>query len=453
MHSDDTSASPPQPDSTPGRSIPVRSKPALKQGDLLPHIRVRPPGPRARDLLAKLEATEAPLLAGLPDDDFADSLAPWAAARGANVADVDGNVYIDWTSGFGVAFTGHAPSEVVEAFTDQASTLLHGLGDVTGHHLRAELARQLSEIAPVEDGRVYWAISGSDAVDLALKAAFLATGRAGVLAFEPCYHGLGLGALGATSRPEFRRPFEPLLRKDRFNHLPYGAPRTELRRALRAEPRPGAVIFEPIVGREGVRTPPEGWVRALAEEARDAGVLVVADEILTGGGRTGDWFAVDLDGVRPDLLCCGKVLSGGTPLAFVLGRNEIFASFANGHEAMHTSTFLAHPPACAAALANLKRIRQLGLLDRAKDLGEQLCDWAQAELPPSVKLCGRGALQGLRFPNAVAAEAFTRRVVRRGFLVLSNKSCVQLMPPVTLSQEQLRASLEAFAEVARVDSD
>lgn len=417
---------------------------ALGRGDRLPSMRLAPPGPRATRLTRHLGKIEAPLIGGGTGK---DAIAPLAAARGANLLDVDGNRYVDWCAGFGVAFSGHRPPEVVRAFRRQADELMHGLADAAAHPLRLKLARRLLRVAPVPQARVYWAISGSDAVDLALKVALLHTGRAGVIAFEPAYHGLGLGALAATSRPEFRRPFERMLGRERIVRLPYAASARQLQLALDRH-RPGAVLFEPVAGREGICAPPDGWVGDLARVATRHGALVVADEVLTGGGRTGRWFAVEHDGVEPDLVCCGKAISGGAPLAAVVGRAEVLAALDHEGEALHTSTFLAHPPACAAALANLGRIVRLRLLDRASSLGGEIEAWA-GDLGSLVKASGRGALYGLRLASPAAARTFARRARMAGFLVLSSGQTVQLTPPATLTAAQLRASLAAFERILR----
>ncbi|MEO6193979.1 MAG: aminotransferase class III-fold pyridoxal phosphate-dependent enzyme, partial [Thermoanaerobaculia bacterium] len=155
-------------------------------GDLPPEIVVPPPGPRSRELSAALGRFEAPGINTLVGGEPAIL---WEEARGANVRDVDGNLYIDLTSGFGVAAVGHRHPRVVAAVREQAGRLLHALGDVMAHPLRVELARRLAEIAPVDEPRVFFAISGAEAVEIALKTALGATGRPGILAFEPSYHG------------------------------------------------------------------------------------------------------------------------------------------------------------------------------------------------------------------------------------------------------------------------
>jgi len=181
----------------------VRSQ-GLESGSLLPEILTPPPGPRARVMAGRLEASEAPgintLVAGA-------TAMLWDEALGSNVVDVDGNRYIDLTAGFGVAAVGHRHPAVVTAVREQAEQLVHGLGDVYAHPARLELAERLCSLAPLADPRVYFAVSGADAVEIALKTGRLHSGRPGVLAFEPAYHGTTLGALAATARPPAgRRP-------------------------------------------------------------------------------------------------------------------------------------------------------------------------------------------------------------------------------------------------------
>jgi 4-aminobutyrate aminotransferase/(S)-3-amino-2-methylpropionate transaminase len=261
----------------------------------------------------------------------------WAEALGANVLDVDGNRYLDLTSGFGVALVGHRHPAVVAAVRRQAGRLIHGLGDAQGHPLRIELAAELARIAPVPEARVGFAISGADAVELAVKTALLATKRNRILVFEPSYHGLTLGALALSSRPLFRAGFESHLH-GHVKRLAYGcAPELLASEIDRGEF--AAVVVEPVVGREGIVLPPPGWLPELSSQCRRSGTLMVADEILTGGGRTGHWFAVNHEGVKPDLVCCGKALGGGLPIAAVIGRRAVMATWDAPGEARHTATF------------------------------------------------------------------------------------------------------------------
>lgn len=417
----------------------------LDRGDLLPEIVVPPPGPESRRLSAALARHEAPGINTLGPRD--EPTIVWAEACGSNVVDVDGNRYVDLTSGFGVAILGHRPPEVVSAVARQAGQLLHGLGDVAAHPARIELARRLAALAPVDDPVTQLAISGADAIELALKVALAATGRPGILAFEPSYHGVTLGALAASSRAEFRAPFAAHL-SPHVVRLPYAAPIERLREAL-AGGTIGAVVVEPLVGREGVLVPPTGWLAALAREARAHGAFVVADEIFTGFFRTGARFAVELEGVRPDLLALGKALGGGMPLAALVGRRALFEPLRTGGEALHTATFVAHPLACAAALAALDRFGQPGFARRVDELGRRLAA-GLGELCRSagLELCGRGLVWGIVLKDAPGAQLAAHRARAEGVLLLAGGAdhrVLQIAPAATLTDGQLAAAIEIVA--------
>ncbi|MEO7794457.1 MAG: aminotransferase class III-fold pyridoxal phosphate-dependent enzyme, partial [Thermoanaerobaculia bacterium] len=263
-------------------------EPGLAAGDLLPEIRTALPGPKSTELARDLALYEAPGINTLGPGD-APSLV-WRAARGANVLDLDGNRFLDFTSGFGAAAIGHRHPRVVAALVRQSSELLHGLGDVAAHPSRIELAGRLCALAPVDDPRVHFAVSGADAVEIAWKTALLSTGRRRLIAFDPGYHGLTLGALAATSRPEFRAPFAAQL-SPHVDRLPFGCPLERIAELLvpRGETASdvAALLVEPIVGREGVLVPPAGWLAGVARLCHEAGVVFILDEILTGFARTG----------------------------------------------------------------------------------------------------------------------------------------------------------------------
>jgi 4-aminobutyrate aminotransferase-like enzyme len=421
----------------------------LARGDLLPKILTPPPGPRAQQLSRSLARWEAPgvntLLAGAPN-------VLWQEAKGANVLDVDGNRFLDLTSGFGVAAVGHRHPRVVAAVRRQSGRLLHGLGDVQAHPLRVRLADRLRRRAPVDDAQVYFAISGADAVEVAIKTALLATGRPGIIAFDPAYHGVTLGALHVTSRQEFRRPFAQHLHSH-VHRLPYSCRLAAVEETLRGGHDIGAVILEPIVGREGVITPPEGWLEGVADLCLAHGSLLVADEVLTGFGRTGHWFAVDAERVRPDLLCCGKALGGGMPIAAVVGRREVLAAWEPSGEALHTATFLAHPPACAAALEVLQILADKKLPRRAARLGseieQRLLAWP-GEFSAVTEVRGRGLLWGIELASRDTASAVSRAALGRGLLLLAGGArgrVLQLLPPLTISGRQLEFALELLEEL------
>jgi 4-aminobutyrate aminotransferase/(S)-3-amino-2-methylpropionate transaminase len=417
--------------------------PALRRGDLLPRLVGGGSDAEARRLRRAAARFETPGLA--PP---AGALM-WAAARGANVLDVDGNRFLDFTSGFGAAAVGHRHPRVVAAIRRQAGRLIHGLGDAHGHPGRVALAAALAARSPLPEPRVAFAVSGADAVELALKTALLATGRGTIIAFAPAYHGLTLGALNLASRRHFRRHFTAHLHS-RVRRLAYGCAAADLAAALAGD-AVAAVVVEPVVGREGVLLPPAGWLAELATLCRRHGTLLIADEILTGCGRTGRWFAVQHDAVVPDLVCCGKALGGGMPVAAVIGRSAVMAAWDAPGEARHTATFVAQPLACAAALATLDVLTGERLPARAAALGRRIAD-ALADWPGRFtavrEVRGRGALWGIEWRSAAAANAFVDRARSRGVLLLAGGAdgrVAQLLPPLVITDRQLDHGLAVLA--------
>jgi 4-aminobutyrate aminotransferase-like enzyme len=410
-----------------------------------------PPGPRSRELSRRIAAVEAPGINTLPSNPGAVSLF-WQEAEGAQVRDVDGNLYIDLTSGFGVAAVGHRHPRVVEAIREQAGRLLHGLGDVHGHPLRVELAEKLVRLAPVDDPQVFFSISGSEAVEIAVKTALAATGRPDVLAFEPSYHGMTMGALAVTSRPEFQEPFAAHLH-GHVQRLPFACDPGQVEAILRSG-QIGAVVVEPIVGREGILIPPAGWLAEVSRSCHRHGTLLIADEVFTGFGRTGRWFAVEHDGVRPDILCCGKALGGGMPIAAVLARRELFRVWETEKEALHTATFVANPVACAAALAALSVIEEEDLPARAAKMGEwvrqRLASWPE-RFPQVAAVRGRGLVWGVEIRNDEAARTWTSKALAHGVILLAGGpegKVAQLVPPLTIPEELLETALNLLEETA-----
>lgn len=433
----------------------------MTPGSPLPRIPVPPPGPASRELAARLAVVESRNVTYRA----ADFPVFWRRAEGATVEDVDGNVFLDLTAAFGVSLAGHGHPAVVEAIRTQATVLVHGMGDVHPPIGKVELLERLSALAPWKEARSALASSGSEAVEIALKTALLATGRSAIVAFEGAYHGLTVGALAVTSREDFRAPFaERLFPTVRFvpfpDHVSHGdsaGPRSleALDRALselasKGTPA-GCVILEPIQGRAGVRVPPTGFLAEVAGQTRRAGALLVLDEVLTGLGRTGDLFAFEHDGTAPDLLCLGKGLGGGLPLSACVGPREVMDAWpASKGEALHTSTFLGHPLACAAALALLDVIRTERLVERARDEGAWLLDHLEQTLGgiPGVRdVRGRGLLVGIELDWAGAGVAAATRALRAGLLVLAageRSHVVELAPPLTIDRGQLEWASDAL---------
>lgn len=412
----------------------------------------------------------------------------WQRARGCHVWDAEGRRYLDLTAAFGVAAAGHANARVVRAGQRQMAMLLHAMGDVHPHALKAELARKLSEITfgrwggmtgsgsrnaghrPAGDasrGKVILASSGFEAVEAALKTALLATGRPRVLAFEGAYHGLGYGALNATHRDHFRSPFRRQLREfARFAPFPEpdtGLDRlaTGIRRRL-ADGRVGAVLVEPVQARGGIRVPPAGFLTVLRRLCDEHGALLILDEIYTGFGRTGRWFACEHDGVVPDLICLGKALAGGFPISACVGRAELMdrAWPESDGEAIHTSTFLGHPVGCAMALAQIQEIDRLDLVGRSARLGavllQELGALAASPAPGRRRVRGLGLMAGIELcrsggaPATAEALRAVQAMLGRGFILLPEGAAgnvIGFTPPLTLPARELRRTVAALGKV------
>jgi acetylornithine/succinyldiaminopimelate/putrescine aminotransferase len=431
--------------------VTAAAAPRLLRGDLLPRVVVSPPGPRSRALSRRLARLEAP---GVNTVSEGPALL-WEEARGANVVDVDGNRYVDLTSGFGVALVGHRHPAVVAAVRRQSARLVHGLGDVHAHPARVELAAALVARAPMPDAAVYFAVSGSDAVEVGLKTALLATGRPGILAFTGGYHGLTLGPLAASGRPDFRTPFAAHLHPHAV-HLPYGCAASALARALRSRRRDGGigcVLVEPVQGRAGVILPPRGWLAELAALTRQAGALLLLDEVLTGGGRTGPFFAGEEPGVEPDLVCVGKALAGGLPFAALLARRAVLAAWPARGEALHTATFVAHPLACAAALATLRVLASAEYQRQAARLAAALADGLGSlrDARDVRAVRGRGLLWALEVATPGGGASWARRAERAGVLALpagADGRVLEVLPPAVTTVRQLDAAVAALRRSA-----
>ncbi len=394
----------------------------------------------------------------------------WERARGVYVWDAEGKKYLDLTAAFGVAAAGHANPRVVKAGRQQMSRLLHAMGDVHPHALKAELARELSKITferwtrhKSQAGKTIYCNSGFEAVEAALKTAHLATGKPDIIAFTGAYHGVGYGALNATHRDHFRGPFRAQLRQfGRFVSFPTTSEQLEttvksIRKLLKTG-TVGAILVEPIQVRGGINIPAPEFLPALRELCDDHGVLLILDEIYTGFGRTGKWFACEHWHTIPDLICLGKALTGGFPLSACVGRADVMDRAwppATG-EAIHTSTFLGHPVGCAMALAQIAEIRGHKLAERSAAHGKLLLDLLHADIsdvPEVFSIRGLGLLAGIELrqngsPATKPALLAIKAMLRRGFILLpegEHSNVISFTPPLTISAAQLCSALEALA--------
>jgi acetylornithine/succinyldiaminopimelate/putrescine aminotransferase len=373
----------------------------------------------------------------------------WERASGMFVWDSKGKKYLDLTAAFGVAAAGHANAKVVRAGQAQMKKLLHAMGDVHPHPLKGELVRKLSEITFERwtsgrvTGRTILGNSGFEAVEAAFKTAILATNRSGVITFEGGYHGLGYGALNATHRRYFRKPFESQL-----GNFGKAAPWPDVEAVGKVAGLGGygAVLVEPIQARGGIRVPPRDFLPKLRKVCDEFEMLLILDEIYTGFGRTGEMFACEHSRTIPDLICLGKALTGGFPLSACVGRADIMdLAWPPSHgEALHTSTFLGHPVGCAMALAQISEVKKLVRV--AAERGEFLYRVLDAE---GLRPHGMGLMFGVDVEDARVAMGAIKRLLKRGFIFLpegDESNVIGFTPPLIISEKQIRDSVQALVE-------
>ena len=357
-----------------------------------------------------------------------------AAGSGATVTDVDGREYTDLLGGISTTILGHAHPKVVEAITAQARTLGH-VSNLAMHEPGLALAERLLELAG-RPGRVFFCNSGAEANEAAFKISRL-TGRREVITAEGSFHGRTMGALALTGQPGKGDAFAPLPGGVRY--VPYGDS-SALSGAITE--RTAMVLLEPMLGEGGVQPAPPGYLAAAASAAADAGALFAVDEVQTGTGRTGHWFAHQADGLQPDLITLAKALGGGLPIGATLAFGEAADLMTAGS---HGSTFGGNPIAAAAALAVLDTIRDEGLLERAKELEHRFTAGIEALGHPGISgVRGRGALLGvvLTAPVAARVEAALRSA---GFLTNAVAGDVlRLAPPLVLTDAQVDAFVAAL---------
>ncbi len=474
---------------------------------------------RIKPTLELLRAYESPNITYMDPDGSWPIV--WRRAKGVRVWDTSGRKYLDLTAAFGVAAAGHANPAVVRAGQRQMAKLLHAMGDVHPHELKARLARELSRLTfgrwsgieaaskrergkrrvtnagpqfssgHPQRGKTIFCNSGFEAVEAALKTALLATGKRGVIAFEGAYHGLGYGALNTTHREHFRSPF--LTQLGQFGHfVPFPSveegsaltkPTAEagkentgkqmrtvesaLRRLFRRK-EIGAILVEPVQVRGGINIPAPGLLRLLREMCDEYGALLILDEIYTGFGRTGKWFACEHWGVTPDIICLGKALTGGFPLSACVGRAEVMdgAWPPSSGEAIHTSTFLGHPVGCAMALAQIGEIGRHKLVSRSAGSGQFLLKALKETGTDRRERVGRGGRDELRClarglgllagvelrredgtPATEESLGIIKDLLRQAFIVLpegEHANVISFTPPLTISESDLRRAVDAL---------
>jgi acetylornithine/N-succinyldiaminopimelate aminotransferase len=369
---------------------------------------------------------------------------PFVAARGlgAKLWDTDGKEYLDFSTGIGVNALGHAHPEVARAIARQAEKLCH-TSNTFYHETYIQMCERLSQLS--FGGKVFLANSGTEAVEGAMKTArrfFFERheARSGFVATHNSFHGRTYGALTLTGQPTLQQGFGPLLPD--VAHVPFG----DLDAMLKAVgPGTAAVIVEPIQGNGGILVAPPGYLQGLRDITREKGALLVFDEVQTGVGRTGGWFAYQHDGVVPDIMTSAKAIGGGLPLGAFM-TNDMVAAALKPYS--HASTFGGNPVACAAGLATLDVIARDKLLGHTLEMGE-LARRVFGELakkrPILQEVRGRGLMLGLALDRP--AKPLQKACLARGLLVTTAGSTVlRLLPPLIVTSAEMERAAAIISD-------
>ncbi len=419
---------------------------------MLPPLRVTPGlGPESRSWLIRQRRVFAPMGPRSPAGSAPFGVV-FTEGYGCNLWDADNNRYVDLAGGFGSLLLGHSHPYVLRALDIQGSKLLQAMGDLYASDARIGFSTQLAELYPERDALVMLGQSGADVVSAAQKTALLATGKPGIVAFDGAYHGLSYGPLAACGlRPSYRQPFAEQL-NPHIRFLPFPTDTTESIQALRrvvSEQPIGAILYEPIQGRGGVHPLPSGWQEQMLDIAKAAGVVTIADEIWTGLGRTGAWFA-SFGGAGPtlvpDLVCLGKGLGGGLPISALVGRRQIMQHWSQAQEVVHTSTFAGAPLACATAVATLDVIRRFDLVGRSNEVGSRYRAALVAALHDlQVEVRGAGMMIGIDLGERPgAASRIMAQLLNEGYVVSTggtSREVIVLTPPLVIEEQVLLGSV------------
>ena len=415
-----------------------------------PLIQTPLPGPKAAELITRDERAMSP--------SFTRAY-PFVmdSGEGCWVTDVDGNRFLDFTAGIAVATTGHSHPKVVAAIEEQAKKFIHMSGTDFYYKVEIELAERLeSAVIPGTPAKVFFTNSGAEAIEGAMKLARYNSGRPSYIAFIGGFHGRTFGALSLTaSKVSQRRRFAPLLSS--VFHAPYPSESTgvttdesigrieELFATVAPAESVAAVFVEPIQGEGGYLIPPDDFLPRLRELTKQHGILLVADEVQSGMGRTGKLLAVEHWDVEPDIVCLAKGIASGLPLGAFIARAEQM-SWPPGS---HGSTFGGNPLACAAGLATLDLLED-GLMDNAAAVGNHMLDGLR-EIASTHKhitdVRGLGLMVALEFKHADQAAALVQHAFKRGLLLLTAGSkSVRICPPLVLDSDEAATGLEIISE-------
>jgi len=419
----------------------LAERPAVRS---VPDVHMPLPGPLARQHVAfDHEFTSPSLPRAYP-------LVP-VRGSGAAVEDIDGNLFLDFTAGIAVSATGYGHPRITAAIERQVRDLVHFSASDFYLPVYAKLAAELDEIAPMDGPtRSFIGNSGTEAVEAAIKLARFATRRQYIVAFVGGFHGRSYGSVSLTaSKSKYHAGFGPLL--PGVLHVPFGsAGLDELEQRVFKRLIPAneiaAIVVEPIQGEGGYVVPDDDFLPRLRRICDEHGILLVADEIQSGAGRTGRMWAIEHWGVQPDIMCVAKGVASGMPLGAMVARAELM-SWNKGH---HGSTFGGNAVACAAALETIALLKE-GLIDNAAERGSQASEGLRPlldEHPGMVRdVRGKGLMLGVQFDSGETAEAVQWACFQRGLLVLeAGDDVVRLSPPLIVDQDEVATAVRIFGE-------
>jgi 4-aminobutyrate aminotransferase len=412
------------------------------------------------------------------DKDSIQALSPvWSRANdlvavrgeGAYLYEEDGNAYLDFTTGIGVTNTGHCHPRVVEAIRQQAGLLLHGQANIAWHPPLLQLVAELQTIVPAHIDGFFFSNSGAEAVEGALKLARSATGRTNVIVFQGSFHGRTVGTMSlTTSKTIYRAGYQPLMPGVFVTPYPYAyrygweEEQTsqwcleELRYLLITQTAPhetAAILVEPVLGEGGYVVPPRSFMQGLRQIASEHGILLIADEIQSGFGRTGQWFAFQHFDLSPDIMVIAKGLASGLPLSGVLAPLSLMSKWTPGS---HGGTYGGNAVSAAAAVATIQTIREEKLLENARVRGAQLLEGLRSLQTDHAKIGevrGLGLMIGVEFrdadgnPDKITAKAIQKSCFEQRLLLLTCgpwDNTIRWIPPLIVSEEQVESGLRIF---------
>lgn len=387
-----------------------------------------------------------------PDSTAREFPVVYKKGLGSSVWDVEGKKYTDLSAGFGALVCGHNHPEVEQSMLDylKGHGVYHGLGDVHPSAAKIEYMQLLEKMLPFHLTKLMLSLTGSQAVEGALKTSILYTKKPGVICFKQGYHGLDLGAMLLTGGDKFRAPFSGWNRSSHVSHLDINLSREELESHIRqrndSHTPAGCIIVEPVLGRSGVYPLSMERLRMFKSVCEEHDMLLVFDEVLTGLGRTGVDFLSSI--VHADIVCLGKAVGGGMPLSVVATTDKVMQAWPKSQgEAIHTGTFFGHPLSCVVGRVTLEVVQKENLVVRSKVLGSKAIAFLKNELeglPGIHEIRGSGLMIAVEYEKEGAGVQLMKRLLRDGVITVpsgSSGNVLSLTPALNIDEDLLMAAL------------